>query len=213
VVWAVHTESVDGLARLDDFGVPVVALHADPVEVPPNVSSYSCDNAQGIDLAVEHLVQLGHTQIAFVNYADYPSREFRLREVALHESLSRRGLVNRPTVSTLPDRFDDGWRERVEAGLTAVVTASEAMGGWTLRSAAEEALWLPDQLSVIGFDSTFYCETTVPKLTAVRQPLREMAYAAVCAVLEGPPAYGEAAHRVFRCDLDIRESTAPPMPV
>ncbi|MES1227244.1 MAG: substrate-binding domain-containing protein, partial [Armatimonadota bacterium] len=90
---------------------------------------------------------------------------------------------------------------------TAIFAWNEGVAGNILKQAARLGIEVPRQLSVVGFDSTAYCETTTPKLTAVRQPISAMANAAaeyLFRLLEGEETQTE--DLVFACSLDERES-------
>ena len=93
---------------------------------------------------------------------------------------------------------------------TGVVCWTERLAGRLLQLCAEYGISVPDQLSIVGFDSTQYCETTSPRLTAVRQPIFDMAaYAAesLLSMIEGNrPAQSST---IFPCSLDARGSTGP----
>ena len=85
------------------------------------------------------------------------------------------------------------------------------------RIAAALGLDLPRELSVVGFDSTDYCETTTPRLTAVRQPIHDMAACAanvLIDLIEGNAPAGDdslPSSTLFPCSLDVRGSTARPL--
>jgi len=75
---------------------------------------------------------------------------------------------------------------------------------------------VPHDLSVVGFDSSSFCESTKPRLTSVNQPVESMAYAATLHLLslirevaEGTPP-SPTVSSIYDCGLDVRESTAPP---
>jgi len=84
------------------------------------------------------------------------------------------------------------------------------MAGRLLQRLTEANVAVPDRLSVVGFDSTQFCETTTPRLTAVRQPIREMGAFAAQALLDliDNQKVGLCS-TVFPCTLDVRGSTAP----
>jgi LacI family transcriptional regulator len=71
-----------------------------------------------------------------------------------------------------------------------------------LRAAHEAGLSIPDDIAIVSFDGTQPTEYCWPPLTTVRQPITEMAAAAVAAVVD--PA--TAAHQLFPVDLLIRRS-------
>ena len=86
---------------------------------------------------------------------------------------------------------------------------------------AEVGLRVPDDISICGFDDTLAARTTVPQLTTMRQPLREMGVRAVEVLLklirrhdEGgkPPEFANP--MVFPVELVCRASVArPPLAV
>ena len=78
---------------------------------------------------------------------------------------------------------------------------------------------LPDQISILGFDDTIAARLTVPPLTTIRQPFREMGQRAVNLALELLEANEQdssetgaqpAASELFEAKLVLRASTAAP---
>jgi DNA-binding LacI/PurR family transcriptional regulator len=83
------------------------------------------------------------------------------------------------------------------------------LAGRFLLRAAESGVVVPDQISVVGFDSTQYCDSTTPRLTAVKQPIREMAAHATRLLLDVIAEQTPSTSNVeFPCSFDVRESTA-----
>ena len=71
-------------------------------------------------------------------------------------------------------------------------------------------LRIPEDVSVVGVDDLFLGQYISPTLSTVRQPMRDMATAAVERVLARMKKPGEAPHElVFVPELVVRESTAP----
>jgi LacI family transcriptional regulator len=85
---------------------------------------------------------------------------------------------------------------------TAVFASSDLLAMGLLRAAHEAGLSIPDDIAIVSFDGTQPTEYCWPPLTTVRQPITEMAAAAVAAVVD--PA--TAAHQLFPVDLLIRRS-------
>ncbi|MFI5054743.1 MAG: substrate-binding domain-containing protein, partial [Acidimicrobiia bacterium] len=84
-----------------------------------------------------------------------------------------------------------------------------------LRGAYVAGVHVPADLSVVGFDDIPWAATAVPALTTVRMPTAEMAAAAIKVAirLAGQPIRERpqaSIVRVFRPELVVRESTAPP---
>lgn len=214
VIWCKMPDDPKLHGELAHRLVPVVALNAPPIEGSPIPHFVSCDNEAGSELVVEHLFELGHRRILFAQERgeeETPDARSRLR--GFRAAMSKRGLqVKEEDVvcwGTMAEELAE-WRSG-NPPHTAIFAWNERLGGEILARAREIGLALPDELSVVGFDSTLYCDSTVPKLTAVRQPVKEMAQTAarlLLGLIEGEPTGPHS--RTFPCTLDVRESTTHP---
>ena len=76
--------------------MPVISVDAECYQ--PGVSSCFVDHNQSIDLAVEHLLRLGHRRIAMVGNLDPRSRDVAVqaRRRAFSQALVSRGMLERP---------------------------------------------------------------------------------------------------------------------
>lgn len=206
--------------------VPVVTINADG---PYTVLA---DNKHGGRLAAEHLLELGHTRIANVRFPDktinpredilyIPREDVLERQNSFLQTLAKAGIVTPPEYlvdcNTLDVRVE---RSSQEAGLkllrlpeppSAIFATSDEMAFGIFHAARELGLRVPEDVSIIGFDDVIQSAHSVPPLTTVRQPLREMGAAA--AQLLSTLARGETpseAHPCFPTTLIVRQSTAPP---
>ncbi len=215
VIWCKLTRDEETIRLISECPIPIVALNARPPDHPTDAVFVSCDNFGGTGLAVDHLVGLGHRKIAFLSEREEettPDCEARYEAFCSH--MARHGLPvsikDRLTWTWDLDEFVSWFRS--DPSHTAVFCWSERSAGVLLNLALESGVEVPRQLSVVGFDSTPYCETLRPRLTAVRQPVSEMAQLAgetILAILGG----ARIEHRFIQmpCDLDVRDSTAPPL--
>ncbi|MBS1707908.1 MAG: LacI family DNA-binding transcriptional regulator [Armatimonadetes bacterium] len=214
VIWCKMPPERATIDRLRSSPIPFVALHAPPPEAPTDTVFISCDNAGGARLAVDHLVGLGHRRMLFVlerHEETTPDAQARLG--GFLEACTSHGIDVQDedvvTWSREADEFAHWHRKRGDQ--TAIFAWNERIASSILRRAAEAKVSVPNDLSVVGFDSTPYCELTSPRLTAVRQPIRLMAGQAAHTLLdliEGrPPSQYD---QVFACTLDVRDSTGRP---
>jgi LacI family transcriptional regulator len=90
---------------------------------------------------------------------------------------------------------------------TAIFASNDDMAAGVLTVAHRRGLSVPGDLSVVGFDDTALASQLWPPLTTVRQPTRELAYAAAGLLFD---ATGEVVHRRLPHELVIRASTAGP---
>jgi len=213
VLWCKVLSVKESLDVLNASPIPIVALHTPAPEMRGRTSFVCCDNPTGLRLAVEHLHTLGHRHIAFAYEADDEAViETQERIQSFHEAKLALGL----------DTKDDllGWAYHCgnahewwasHPRFTAIAFRSEQQAGTFIDQSSSMGIAIPEQLSVVGFDSTEYAESTNPKMTCVSQPIEEMAYRATKILIEKIEGKNkESQYEVFPCGFDIRESTAQP---
>jgi DNA-binding LacI/PurR family transcriptional regulator len=94
-----------------------------------------------------------------------------------------------------------------------VIASTDVLAIGVLHEAYERGMRVPDDLSVTGFDDIPLAAFTVPALTTVRMPVREMVAAAVRMVIDDDPVAGartQPAARVLEPSLVVRASAAVP---
>lgn len=213
IIWCKMPSSDDFVQRISQFPIPIVALNAPPPDHDLGLVFISCDNRRGADFVVDHLVGLGHRQIAFMMEKGEeftPDAQARLqgfREACLHRGIA---CSEEDVFVWVADaREFSAWFGKTPH--TAIFAWNEGLGAAILKQAKRAHINIPNEMSVIGFDSTRFCETTRPRLTAVRQPIREMAtYAAKCLISQIEGQLPSTHNVTFPCSIDIRDSTAPP---
>ena len=210
IVWCKMPTSPDIVQALSRSPVPFVALHARPEEALASTVFVCCDNAGGIDLAIEHLVELGHTSLLFVmeeGETDVPDAMERLE--AFRRGCTARELDHRVTIWHHDLREMTAWSKN-RPRETGVICWNERMAAEFVTRARQIGLLIPQHISVVGFDSTPFSDSTNPPLTAVRQPIRAMASQAAATLIdlvEGRPVSRN--DLIFPCTLDVRASTGP----
>jgi LacI family transcriptional regulator len=93
---------------------------------------------------------------------------------------------------------------------TAIFAANDDMAAAVLAISQRFNLKVPQQLSVAGFDDSLVAQVVWPRLTTCRQPIREMAAAAV-SILVRHSVEGGPVERRLDHELIVRESTAAPL--
>jgi len=136
------------------------------------------DNFAAIAPAVDHLVERGHREFAFVGYAGEQHWN-RDRLNGVRHRLASHGL-------TLPDdRVVESTLDAAEGGLvrllrqtdrpTAVITSSDSLGVLAVGTARAVGLRVPEDIAVTGFDGGVLANSTMPPLTTVRIPVARIA--------------------------------------
>jgi len=206
------------LAGLRAAGYPFVVVDQ-RTALPPDIAAVSAAHLAGARLATEHLLRLGHTQIAAIagprNWIAAEDRLLGYRTaLAASGRLAPEGLIR------------EGGEPTVAHGLaaaralldlpeppTAIVAFNDKVAIGAMEAAAERGLRIPGDLSVVGFDDLELSRVVIPRLTTVRQPLEEMARmgAELLLRLIGGREI-DTLHVELATELVIRDSTARPSP-
>src|SRR5882757_7462478 len=198
----------------------VQALSFATAELRRDRSAVIINDFDGARMMTQHLLTLGHRDIAFVQGDPAHSPATR-REAGFRQSMAEAGLQVRP------DRIAPGYftyrsglqaaRQLLESANrpTAVFAANDDMAAGVAAVAHGMGLSIPGDLSIAGFDDTPVAWTLWPELTTIRQPIADMASAAVEIMTDAVRRVrlGEKAepqHRLMPLSLVERASTAPP---
>jgi DNA-binding LacI/PurR family transcriptional regulator len=93
---------------------------------------------------------------------------------------------------------------RRDPDLDALFAASDMMGAGTVQAVTDTGRRVPQDVAVVAFDDSIAALYANPPLTTVRQPVEEMAAAAIEALLAGDAAQGWK--RTFDCEVVVRAS-------
>jgi len=187
--------SVDGLIVVStpwsrSLNIPVVTVscHHDVA----GVTSIVLDHHRAAELALKHLVNLGHRRIAFIKGQSFVP-DTRVRWEAIVEVARRMGLPIRPELvgqieknSPSPELGYTVTKALLasEQRFTAIFAFNDISAMGAIRALHESRLRVPQDVSVIGFDDIESAAYQNPGLTTVRQPLREMGRLAAETVLQ-----------------------------
>ena len=208
------------LEKLRAAGVAVViASQWDPAADCVNV-----DERAGADLAVSHLLELGHGRIAYLSSDLVERQTERARLAGYTRALRRAGARHdRNLVVRLRHpaslRSDDGLRDALRELLaldeppTAVFASNDLLAVDLLETAEEHGLAVPRDLSIVGFDDILVAGLARISLTTVVQPRDELATIAIDLLVDRIESGGEAVPRRYLLspELVVRGSTAPPL--
>ena len=161
----------DWVKQLTKTSVPTVLLD-NYIEKNNHIGYVGTDNEEGIDLAVEHLYQLGHKKIAFLN-GSKNSMVSQQRQQAFLNSMLRHGLTPEDSLIAygyyVPDCAKDHVPGFINNGATAIMCASDLIASGVLLEVQKQGLKVPGDISVIGFDDLPIAEAMKPTLTTIRQ--------------------------------------------
>ncbi len=172
------------------------------------------DDEEGMELVVEHLVQLGHRRIALLN-GDREVSTARRRLLGFEAALARRGLHPLFT-SDGGFTIDSGLAQasrlfELESPPTAICAANDLLALAAMTAAAGRGVKVPEQMSIVGYDDMSYARLVSPGLTTVRQGTDRIGMAAAELLIERlRETRSEPCSVVIRPELVVRGSTGPP---
>ena len=173
------------------------------------------DNQAGITTACQHLLDAGHSRIAFITSDDEEFVDGQQRMAGYRVALQRAGIELDPALIGRAFADEKGgyvaMSELLERGVpfTAVLGFNDAMVAGAISCLLERGYKIPQQVSVVGFDDIPYARYIYPKLTTVRYPIEEMGERAAelaLRLLDHKPVEGLALK--FEAELVRRESVA-----
>ncbi|WP_240471983.1 LacI family DNA-binding transcriptional regulator [Pseudarthrobacter phenanthrenivorans] len=182
----------------------------------PEVDNVYLDEVEGLRLAVEHLVNLGHRDIVYVGGLGGPAGKSRAD--AFRNAMSMFGLAERTEVLASDFSEEDAANVARKIVLsserpTAVICCADQCAVAVMEVFAQSGIRVPEEISVIGFDDSYLASLSYHSLTSVRQDVEAIVEATLEAVV-GRIEGNEESHRVVStpASLTVRNSTGPPRP-
>lgn len=177
--------------ELAQLGIPIIAIGGPN----PWLTSLTVDDIEVARLATEHLVALGHSEIAHIGASPEFDVDFHIpthRRQGFEQALAEAGIPVRPAMFVPADFTIEGGFEagrqlltRTEDRPTAIFAASDEMAIGAVLAARELGMRVPEDVSIIGIDGhelgRFFRLTTVDQFP---QAQGERAAAAILAQLE-----------------------------
>lgn len=202
------------VAAFARHGIPYVLV--DRVAPEDDGCSVSVDDVVGGELAVQHLVQAGHTSIAYVS-GPAALAQCRDRRAGAAAAVAAAGLpedaltvveVDHMTVASGRDAGSRllGLRSRP----TAVFCVNDLVALGVLQAMFAAGVRVPEEMSIVGYDDIEFAEAAAVPLTSVRQPAVRMGQTAAELLIE-ETAEPRETHRhrrvVFLPELVVRSSS------
>lgn len=209
-------DDIKVINTVDRLGVPYVRIGPDCA--PDKGLQILTDDREAAASMVRYLIGLGHREIGFIK--GHPNQgASRAREAGFRDVMAEAGLPIRE------DNVVQGYFS-YQSGLaaaevlmskthrpTVIFASNDDMAAAAVAQAHRFGLKVPTDLSVVGFDDTEIASAVWPALTTMRQPIREMAEAAVdrlIAMINNVDAAESPPNSSFVCELVQRDSSGQP---
>jgi DNA-binding LacI/PurR family transcriptional regulator len=207
------------IQQLHSYSIPIVAIN----NQGPNDFRYSIshDDVDGSRLACQHLIELGHTRIAYLGDST-SGRTTHDRLSGYQQVMAEHGLFILPGyIHEVAGNSAAQGKEAMDHFLrlamrpTAIICYNDMVAVGAIKGLQQAGSNVPDDISITGFDNILFSDYTRPALTTIDQPKRFLGAEAAHMMLKllasstssiPPPAETKKMRGV----LLIRQSTAPP---
>lgn len=207
VGFALHDE---WMRQLTFTSIPTV-LFDNHIKKNPHVCYVGTDNFEGIEDAIDHLYQLGHKKIAFLNGSLYSlvseqRHQAYLENMAAHnlpidEKLIAHGYYIADTAKYHVPNF-------LAAGATAILCGNDLIASGVITQCKLHGFSVPNDISIVGFDDLPISSFLDPPLTTIRQERVELGKCAY-AELNNLIHHVSVCKTLLRPQLITRASTGP----
>jgi LacI family repressor for deo operon, udp, cdd, tsx, nupC, and nupG len=199
----------DWVEQINKTTVPTVLLD-NYIERNNHVGYVGTDSQEGIDLAVDHLKNLGHSKIAFLN-GSKNSMVSEQRYQAFVQSMTNHGLIPDEDLIEygyyVPDCAKYHVPSFLDKGATAIICASDLIASGVITEVIKRGLKVPEDVSVIGFDDLPIASQLTPPLTTLRQDRIDLGKSAFL-LLDGLIHNVTISKLLLRAKFIERESTS-----
>lgn len=149
------------------------------------VSQVGIDNDEGMEIAIQHLRQLGHRRIGYLG-GGLGSYIYQERYLAFFRALRKykmddsHGLAGHSYFAS--ECLDIHLPRLRDLGCTAIICSHDQLAKTVMLHCQSIGLRIPEDLSIIGIDDLPLCETTDPPLSTLRQNRTELGKSAYYAL-------------------------------
>jgi DNA-binding LacI/PurR family transcriptional regulator len=211
VLFVPSRDQVHGLHRLQQVGIPCVAIDRNPESY--SGPSVTLNNIQAGELATNHLINLGHRHLAHISGPRHLGLA-RERQLGFQQAIKVHRLPEGLVINSAGWGCEDGFsafKTFLDANPrpTAVFAASDRIAIGFMHAANLYGLHIPDDISIIGLDDVEVAAYQNPPLTTVQQSFTELATIAMQLLLSLVNGEQRTNNRlILEPHLIVRKSTA-----
>ncbi len=172
------------------------------------------DAEETMELLMEHLLSLGHREIALVG-GKMDVMSTRTKVLKYQQILKERGIPFYPELVITDGSYDDvtayrQMNEMLEGKRipTAVIAINDFSAAGILRSITEHGYRVPEDISLVSYDNTYIAQLTMPQLTSIDYNYENFGERIVETVIEALEGREVDSLQLVKPTLVVRESSA-----
>ncbi len=159
--------------------------------IVPKIASrcIALDNYKGAYIATEYLIRNGHQHIGYLA-SSHNIDDAHDRKLGYMDALRDNGITIHEEYIELAEPDELGGEQGIinllakNTPITAIATYNDDMAAGCLALLQENAIRIPEDMSLIGFDDSHISRFIYPRLTTIRYPIQVMANKAVKLALQ-----------------------------
>ncbi|KQA28114.1 LacI family transcriptional regulator [Vibrio metoecus] len=211
LLYSRHLSEVQLLELQQQYSPPLVILNRRLHH--PQLHSFGLDQTQIAQLAMQHLLNLGHRDIACIT-SPLVSETGKIRYQVYQQALHEQGIEPDLAWTVEGDNTLLGGYQAMQQllqqriSMTAVFACNDDMALGAMRAMHEHGIHVPKQVSLIGIDNEPAAAFAIPSLSSVSLPIGELTQQAISLAIEiANKKPQDAQHRLYQGCLIAREST------
>ncbi|MCR9386197.1 LacI family DNA-binding transcriptional regulator [Vibrio metoecus] len=211
LLYSRHLSEVQLLELQQQYSPPLVILNRRLHH--PQLHSFGLDQTQIAQLAMQHLLNLGHRDIACIT-SPLVSETGKIRYQVYLQALHEQGIEPDLAWTVEGDNTLLGGYQAMQQllqqriSMTAVFACNDDMALGAMRAMHEHGIHVPKQVSLIGIDNEPAAAFAIPSLSSVSLPIGELTQQAISLAIEiANKKPQDAQHRLYQGCLIAREST------
>ncbi len=176
------------LSLLEEERFPYVVIN--PNTGIKSESSVKIDNYRGGYLAAEHLLTLGHENIAIINGPDNHTDAYEREKGFLSRLLESGIKYDRNNIIYADFTHDGGYYaakrllEKKSSLPTAIFCSNDYMASGVITAVVEAGMKVPEDISLVGYDDIDIARCVNPKLTTIQSPVKDVGFIAAERVID-----------------------------
>lgn len=196
------------MKQLETTSIPTV-LFDNYIKKNPNVAYIGTDSFEGIDIAIDHLTELGHKKIALLNGSPDSMVTINRYEAYISSMQSHNLDIDDKLVAYgyyVEESAKYHVTDLIKHGATAIICGNDLLAIGAIKECQRLHLKVPQDMSIIGFDNLPISMQISPALTTINQDridLGKNAYAVLFWLIAKVPV----SRSLLRPQLIIRDTT------